>query len=63
MIKGVCKTIKNQRKGQKSGFHGTLLGSPAANLLENILVRKPKIPARGVIRAGEGIIRAREVGD
>ena len=34
-----------------------LLGTLAASLLGNMLASKPKTPAQGVIKAGEGVIR------
>ena len=52
LIKGVSKTIKNEAKEQKGEFHGMLLCKLGASLLENLLTGK------GIIRAGEGTIRA-----
>ena len=49
LLKGVTKTIKNERKEQKGGFLSMLLGTLGASLLGNILVRK------GIVRAGSGL--------
>ena len=51
-IEEISETIKNKAKEQKEAFIGMLLGTLAANLLGNTL------SGRGVIRAGEGTIRA-----
>ena len=56
ILKINSETIKNEIKEQKSAFHGMLLGILAASMLGNILAGEPKIPRRGVIRAGEGSI-------
>ena len=37
-----------------------LLGTLGASLLGNMLLGKPKIPKRGIIRAGDGTIEAGE---
>ena len=52
LIKGVCETIQNEAKEQKSGFCSILLGILGANLLGNMLAGK------GVIQVGGGTIRA-----
>ena len=52
MIKGVSETIKTEANKQKGGFLGMLLGTLGASLLENML------PDKGVMRPGEGTIRA-----
>ena len=57
---GLCETIKNEAKEQKGGFLGILLGTLATSILGSMLAGKPKIPGRGVIRAGEGVIQAGE---
>ena len=49
LLKGVSETFKNESKEQKRGFLSMLLGTLGASLLGNML---------GVIRAGEGTIRA-----
>ena len=54
LIKGVNTTIKNEAKEQNSGSLSMLLGTLGATLLGNILAGK------GVMRAGEGAIRADE---
>ena len=51
-IKSVGETIKNERKKQKVGFLGMLLGTLGASLLGNLLRSK------GTVRAGEVIITA-----
>ena len=51
-IKSVGETIKNERKKQKAGFLGMLLGTLGASLLGNLLRSK------GTVRAGEVIITA-----
>ena len=48
LLKGVTKTIKNERKEQKGGFLIRLLGTLGASLLENLLTGK------GIVRAGTG---------
>ena len=49
---GITYTAKNEVKEQKGGFLSMLLGTLGASLLGNMLA------GRGVIRAGEGTIRA-----
>ena len=52
LIKSVSEKVQNKAKGQKSRFLGILLGILGARLLGNLLTGK------GIIRAGERIIRA-----
>ena len=52
LIKGVSETIKNEAKKQKGGFLRILLDLLGVSLLGNLLTSK------GVIRAGERMIRA-----
>ena len=52
LLHGTTETLKNEVKEQKVGFLSILLGTLGASLLGNILVD------RGVIRAGEGTVRA-----
>ena len=52
LIKLIIETIKNEEKEQKGGFLPMLLGKLAASILRNALKGK------GVIRAGEGMIKA-----
>ena len=52
LLDGITETVKNEVKGQKSGFLSMLLGTIGASLLGNMLA------GRGVTRAGEGTIRA-----
>ena len=54
IVKGISGTIKNETTEQKGGFLTMLLGTLAASLLGGALT------GRGVIRAGEGVIRADE---
>ena len=60
LIKGVRETIKNEANEQKSGFHGMLMGTVAACMLENMSAGKLKIPWWGIIRTGERVMRADE---
>ena len=58
LLKGVTKTIKNERKEQKGDFLSMLLGTFRTNLLGN------QLSAKGIVRAcsgnkkGKGIARA-----
>ena len=52
LSKGVSKTIQNQAKDQNGRFLSMLLGTVGASLFGNILA------AKGINRAGEGILRA-----
>ena len=52
LLDGVTETVKNEVKEQKDDFLSMLLGTLGASLLGNML------GSRGVIRAGEGTIRA-----
>ena len=52
LAKSVSGAIRNEAKKQRNGFFGMLLGTWGASLLENLTIVK------GVIRAGEGVIRA-----
>ena len=54
LVKEVSETIKNKIKQQKGGFLLKLLVTLAAPLLGGTLTEK------GVIRAGEAVIRASE---
>ena len=55
LLKGVNKTIKNERKEQKRGFLSMLLSTLGASLLGNILVGK------GIARAGSGDNKKKEL--
>ena len=56
LLKGVSKTIKNETKEQRGGFLSTLLGGTlGASLLGNLLTG-----GKGIMRAGDGIVRADE---
>ena len=52
LLKGFSKTIQNEAKEQKGEFLSMLLGTLGASLLGKILA------AKGINRAGEGVIRA-----
>ena len=52
LLKEESETIKNEAKQRKGGFISMLLGTLGASLLGNMLA------SRGVLRAGEGTIRA-----
>ena len=53
LLKGVSKTIKNETKEQRGGFLSMLLGKLGAGLLGNLLTG-----GKGIMRAGDGIVRA-----
>ena len=55
LLKGVSKAIKNETKEQKGGFLSMLLGTLGASLLGNLLSDR-----KGIMRAGDGIVRAGE---
>ena len=48
MLKGVTEAIKNEKKEQRGGFRGTLVGTSGSILLENLL------SGRGIARACSG---------
>ena len=54
LLKGVSKAIKNETKEQKGRFLSMLLGTLGASLLGNLLTG-----GKGIMRAGDGIVRAR----
>ena len=53
---GITETVKNEVIGQKGGFLSMLLSTLGASLLSDLLTKN--LSGRGVIRAGEGTIRA-----
>ena len=53
LLNGVNKTIKNETKEQRGGFLSMLLGTLGASLLGNLLSG-----GKGIMRAGDGIVRA-----
>ena len=55
LLKGVSKTIKNETKEQRGGFLSMLFGTLGASLLGNLLAG-----GKGIMRAGDGIVRADE---
>ena len=56
LLKGISETIQHEAKEQRGGFLSMLLGTLGASLLGVILSKG--LPYKGVIRAGEGTIRA-----
>ena len=56
LLKGISETIQHEAKVQRGGFLGMLLGTLGASLLGDILSKG--LSGKGVIRAGEGTIRA-----
>ena len=57
LLKCVSETIQHEAKEQRGGFLSMLLGTLGASLLGDILSKG--LSGKGIIRAGEGIIRAR----
>ena len=56
LLKGVSETVQHEAKEQRGGFLSMLLGTLSASLLGDILSKG--LSGKGVIRAGEGTIRA-----
>ena len=56
LLKGVSETIQHEVKEQREGFLSLLLGTLSASLLGDVLSKG--LSSKGVIRAGEGTIRA-----
>ena len=56
LLKGVSETIQHEAKEQRGGFLSMLLDTLGASLLGDILTKG--LSGKGVIRAGEGTIRA-----
>ena len=56
LLKGVSETIQHEAKEQRGGFLGMLLGTLGGSLLGDVLSKG--LSGKGVIRAGEGTIRA-----
>ena len=56
LLKRVSETIQHEAKEQRGGFPSMLLGTLGASLLGDILSKG--LSGKGVIRAGEGAIRA-----
>ena len=56
LLDGITATVKNEVKEQKGGFLSILLGTLGSSLLGDLLTKN--LSGRGVIRAGEGTIRA-----
>ena len=57
LLKGNSETIQHEAKEQRGEFLSMLLGTLGASLLGDILSKG--LSGKGVIRAGEGTIRAR----
>ena len=61
LLKGVTETVQNEVKEQIGGFLSMLLGTLGASLLGNLLTGRGIYRAgkdKGVLRAGEGVLRA-----
>ena len=56
LLKGVNETIQHEAKEQRGGFLSMLLGTLGASLLGDVLSKG--LSGKGVIRTGEGTIRA-----
>ena len=56
LLNGITETVKNAVKEQKVGFLSILLSTLGTSLLGDLLTKN--LSGRGVIRAGEGTIRA-----
>ena len=56
LLKGVNETIQNEAKEQRGGFLGMLIGTLGASLRGDLLTKN--LSGKGVIRAGEGTVRA-----
>ena len=56
LLKGVSETIRYEAKEQRGGFLGMLLGTLGASLLGDVLSKG--LPAKSVIRVGEGTVSA-----
>ena len=58
LLKGITKTIKNEKKEQKGGFLSMSLGTLGASLLGDLLTKN--LLGKGTVRTGEGTIRGGE---
>ena len=58
LLKGITKTIKNERKEEKEGFLIMLLGTLGASLLGNLLTGKGIVRAVSENKKGKGVVRA-----
>ena len=55
LLDGITETVKNEVKEEKGGFLSMLLVTLGGSLLGDLLTKN--LSDRGVVRAGEGIIR------
>ena len=55
LLKGVSKTIENETKEQRGGYLSMLFGTLGTSLLGNLLTG-----GKGIMRVGDGIVRAGE---
>ena len=58
LLKGVTKTIKNERKEQKGGFLGKLFVTLGASFLRNMLTGKEMLGAGYGNKKGKGMLSA-----
>ena len=58
LLKGVTKTIKNEKREQKGGFLSMLLGTLGAGLLGDLLTKN--LSGKGTVGAEEGFLREGE---
>ena len=56
LLDKITEAVKNEVREQKGGFISMFLGTLRASLLGDLLTKK--LSGRGVIRAGEGTVRA-----
>ena len=57
LLKGVTKTIKNEKKKKKGGSLSILLGTLGTSLLGNLLAGKGIIRADSDNKKGKGIVK------
>ena len=58
LLKGVTKTVKNEKKNKKEGFLSILLGTLGASLLGNLLAGKGIVRVSSDNKKGKGIVGA-----
>ena len=59
LLKGVTETIKSEKKEQKGGILGMLLGTLGASLIGKMLAGKGIVGAGSGNKKRKGIVRAR----